>query len=74
MKRIIYRYNLPLESEDGTLTEQLFEKTLPWSEAALQILKQEAHLGEYTVEDDGLPEPENDSLDKVLNVLLGVAE
>ena len=74
MKRIIYRYNLPLESEDGTLTEQLFEKTLPWSEAALQILEQEAHLGEYTVEDDGLPEPENDSIDEVLNVLLGVAE
>ena len=74
MKRIIYRYNLPLESEDGTLTEQLFEKTLPWSEAGLQILEQEAHLGEYTVEDDGLPEPENDSIDEVLNVLLGVTE
>lgn len=74
MKRIKYRYNLPVESEDGSLLEQLFEKSMPWSETALQIAEREAHLGEYTVEDDGLPEPDYATIEELLNTLLGVTE
>ena len=32
--------------------------TLTWSEANEAIAKMEAHNGEYTIEDDGQPEPE----------------
>ena len=74
MKRIHYRYNLPAEADEGALSNQLYEKSLPWSEAALQIAAEEAFLGEYTVEDDGLPEPDYTDPDEVLNTLLGVTE
>ena len=74
MKRIKYRYNLPAETESGVAIDQLFEKSLPWSEDALRIAEEEAFGGEYAVEDDGLPEPETSSSDDVLNTLLGVTE
>ena len=32
--------------------------TLDWSEANEELAKREAHNGEYTIEDDGQPEPE----------------
>ena len=39
--------------------EQIFlDKTMTWSEANEEIAKREAYNGEYTIEDDGQPEPE----------------
>lgn len=34
------------------------EVEMTWSEANEEIAKREAHNGEYTIEDDGQPEPE----------------
>ena len=40
-----------------------------------ELAKREAYNGEYTIEDDGEPEPETEpSTDEVLNALLGVSE
>ena len=50
MKRINYLYNL-----EGSL----YPKSLPYSEDALEIAKAEANDGKYTIEDDGLPDPED---------------
>lgn len=36
------------------------------------IAQKEAYNGEYTIEDDGQPEPDTTSTDDVLNTLLGV--
>lgn len=42
-------------------------------EANVEVAKSEAYNGEYTIEDDGQPEPENEvSTDDVLNTMLGV--
>jgi hypothetical protein len=42
-------------------------------EANVEVAKSEAYNGEYTIEDDGQPEPEIDvSTDDVLNAMLGV--
>lgn len=43
-------------------------------EANEAIAKKEAYNGEYTIEDDGQPEPDTTSTDDVLNALLGVSE
>ena len=44
-------------------------------EKNLSIARAEAYNGEYTIEDDGEPEPETEpSTDEVLNALLGVSE
>lgn len=54
-----------------------------WNEANEQIAKAEAYMGEYTVEDDGQPEPEAqltdeqriEQLEQALEMLLsGVTE
>lgn len=37
-----------------------------------EIAKREAYNGEYTIEDDGQPEPNSVSTDDVLNTMLGV--
>ena len=51
----------------------LLEKTLGYSESAEETAKLEAYNGEYTIEDDGQPEPETEaSTDDVLNAMLGV--
>ena len=46
-------------------TETSFQANLP-------IAEREAYNGEYTVEDDGQPEPDTTTTDDVLNALLGV--
>lgn len=47
--------------------------SMTWSEANEEIAKREAYNGEYTIEDDGQPEPiAEPSADAVLNILLGV--
>ena len=44
-----------------------------WNEANEEIAKQEADNGEYTIEDDGQPDPVAEpTADDVLNALLGV--
>lgn len=58
----IIKYQLCTEVNHGTEEqpniEQLFsEVTLVWSEGNEKIAKAEAYNGEYTIEDDGKPEP-----------------
>ena len=51
-----------------------FEKSMGWNEINEEIAKAEAYNGEYTIVDDGQPEPDTASADDVLNALLGVTE
>lgn len=63
----ILKYNLCTEEEI------LFPVEMGWNKANEEIAKREAHNGEYTIEDDGQPEPKTEvSTDDVLNALLGV--
>lgn len=62
MKIIKYKF-LSCEVNHGTEaepnTEQIFlEKTMGWNAVNEEIAKKEAYNGEYTIEDDGQPEPE----------------
>lgn len=45
--------------ENPDVEQILFDKTLGWSETAEEIAKREAYNGEYTIEDDGVLEPES---------------
>ena len=64
--------------------EQIFlHKSMGWNEANEEIAKREAYNGEYTIEDDGQPEPETQptpeeriaELEQALELLLsGVTE
>ena len=76
MKVIKYQF-LSGEINQGTEEEPvmgpyLIGKTIPYSEANEGIAKGEAYNGEYTIEDDGRPEPDTTTTDDVLNALLGV--
>lgn len=58
----IIKYQLCSESNHGTEAEPNIEQvfsgvSLGWSEANEEIAKAEAYNGEYTIEDDGKPEP-----------------
>ena len=58
----VLRYQLCTEVNHGTEDkpdiQQVFSAvTLGWSEANEKIAKAEAYNGEYTIEDDGHPEP-----------------
>ena len=66
MKKIKYQFL----SEDGNL----YGAEVDFSEANEEIVKVEAYNGEYTVVDDGQPEPDTSTTDDVLNALLGVTE
>ena len=57
MQWIRYLFNNPGEDEDGSPQDNLFEKSLPYSEEAIQIAQEESYNGEYTVEDDGQADP-----------------
>lgn len=77
MKRIYYKINNPVNlgtEEDPNWAEDFVSKSLPYSEANEEIAREEAYNGAYTVEDDGLPEPDTATTDDVLNALLGVSE
>ncbi len=59
----ILKYNLCTKVNHGTeedpeIVEILSPVTMGWNEANEEIAKKEAHNGEYTIEDDGQPEPE----------------
>lgn len=76
MKIVKYKF-LSCEINSGTgenpVNEQVFlNKSMPWSESNEEIAKREAYNGEYTIEDDGQPEPDTASTDDVLNAMLGV--
>ena len=74
----ILKYNLCTIINRGTEEEPKIEEilspvTMGWNEANEEIAKKEAYNGEYTIEDDGRPEPETEaSTDDVLNAMLGV--
>ena len=59
----ILKYNLCTKVNHGTKEEPKIEEilspvTMGWNEANEEIAKREAYNGEYTIEDDGQPEPE----------------
>ena len=59
--------------EEPNMEQVFFDKTISYSETNEEIAKAEAYNGEYTIEDDGQPEPElMETADDVLNALLGV--
>ena len=66
----IIKYQLCTEINHGTEEqpniEQVFSGvSLGWSEANEEIAKAEAYNGEYTIEDDGKPEPAPTQLDRI---------
>lgn len=59
----ILKYNLCTIINHGTeenpnIEEILSPVTMGWNETNEEIAKREAYNGEYTIEDDGRPEPE----------------
>ena len=44
--------------EEPKIEQILIEKSMGYSTEAEEIAKKEAYKGEYTIEDDGKPEPE----------------
>ena len=59
----VLKYNLCTIINHGTEEEPKIEEilspvTMGWNEANEEIAKKEAYKGEYTIEDDGKPEPE----------------
>ena len=66
----VIKYQLCTEVNRGTEEqpniEQVFSGvSLGWSEANEKIAKAEAYNGEYTIEDDGKPEPAPTQLDRI---------
>ena len=84
MKKIKYNIcnhvnRIYVDPVTGEVTEKveevLFPSKMDWSEANEEIAKREAYNGEYTIEDDGLPEPVAEpTTDEILNAMLGVTE
>lgn len=85
MKAIKYKFlsaEVNRGSDEKPNMEQIFlDKTVPWNETNEELAKREAYNGEYTVEDDGQPEPEATAeeriaeLEEALSLLLsGVTE
>ena len=51
------------------------DKAMVWNEVNEETAKQEAYNGEYTIEDDGEPEPVVEpTTEELLNAMLGVTE
>ena len=66
----VLKYQLCTEVNHGTEDEPKIEQvfsavTLGWSEANEKIAKAEAYNGEYTIEDDGEPEPAPAQIDRI---------
>ena len=75
MKKIKYKIctHVNHSTEENPQIEEIFYPVeIPYSEANEAIAQREAYNGEYTIEDDGQPEPDNSTTDDVLNALLGV--
>ena len=66
----VIKYQLCTEVNHGTEDEPNIEQvfsaiTLGWSTANETIAKAEAYNGEYTIEDDGEPEPAPTQIDRI---------
>ena len=66
----VLKYRLMTEVNYGTEEQpdihHIFsDVTMGWNEANEEIAKSEAHNGEYTIEDDGEPEPAPTQLDRI---------
>lgn len=66
----VIKYQLCTEVNRGTKDEPKIEQvfsavTLGWSEANEKIAKAEAYNGEYTIKDDGEPEPAPTQIDRI---------
>lgn len=63
MKTIRYKFmsgEVNRGTEENPNMEQiLLDKTMSWSEANEELAKTESYNGEYTIEDDGQPDPED---------------
>ena len=74
----ILKYNLCTIINHGTEEEPKIEEvlspvTMGWNETNEEIAKAEAYNGEYTIEDDGQPNPVAEpTAEEVLNAMLGV--
>ena len=74
----ILKYNFCTRINNGTEETPVWEEILSpvkmgWNEANEEIAKREAYNGEYTIEDDGQPEPVVEpTTDEILNAMLGV--
>ena len=77
-----YKYKVLLLENADTEEKTFLDKAMTYNEANLPIVQKEAYNGEYTIEDDGQPEPESQQtpeqriaeLESMLNALLGVSE
>ena len=66
----VIKYNICTRVNHGTekqpqMEDALFPVTMDWNEINEEIAKKEAYNGEYTVEDDGLPEPEPTDTERI---------
>lgn len=66
----VIKYQLCAEVNHGTEDEPKIEQvfsavTLGWSETNEKIAKAEAYNGDYTIEDDGEPEPAPTQIDRI---------
>ena len=66
----VLKYHLMTEVNRGTEEQpdiqQIFsDVAMGWNEANEKIAKAEAYNGEYTIEDDGKPEPAPTQLDRI---------
>ena len=74
----ILKYNLCTRVNHGTEEEPQIEEVLcpvemGWNEINEETAKREAYSGDYTIEDDGQPEPMAEpTTEEVLNAMLGV--
>ena len=70
----IDKYNIGTEAEPEW-AEISNDVMLSYCEYNEEIAKKEAYNGEYTIEDDGQPEPVVEpTTDEILNAMLGVSE
>ena len=59
--------------EEPKIEQIILDKSMTWNEVNEETAKREAYNGEYTIEDDGQPEPVVEpTTDDILNALLGV--
>lgn len=73
MKIIRYKFLSTMTETEEILIDKEFRCPDYALEANVEVAKREAYNGEYTIDDDGQPEPETDvSTDDVLNAMLGV--
>lgn len=64
------KYQLVTEINHGTegspiIEKEFVKKTIPYSKDNEEIAKAEAYNGEYTIEDDGEPEPAPTQIDRI---------